>query len=78
MSEKKQPAYKTQHGGVSAAVWSNEGKENSTFHTLTFDRSYKDGEEFKSTSSYNLENDLNNLERCIFDVKVWNATRNQK
>lgn len=78
MSEPKKPAFKTAHGGVSAAVWENPGKEGTTFHSVTFERSYKDGEEYKSSASYSIGNDLANLERCIFDVKVWNALQSQK
>ena len=37
-----------------------------------------DGEEYKTSASYSIGNDLANLERCIFDVKVWNALQNQK
>lgn len=78
--EKKKPAYKTSHGAVSAAVWANRAKDGETFHTVTFERSYKDGEDggFKTSGSYGLGNDLANLERCLFDVKVWNALQQQK
>lgn len=77
MTEKSKPAYKVQHGSVSCAVWENSGKTG-TFHTLTFERSYKDGEEFKTTNSYGLGADLDALERCLFSVKVWHAMQSQK
>ena len=72
----KQPVQKIQHGRISAAVWENEGKEG-TFRTVTFERSYQDGEEIKNTGSFGLGSDLANLERCIFDLKVSEANRKQ-
>jgi hypothetical protein len=79
MSEStKKPAYKTTHGGVNAAVWANQGKEGAVFHSVTFERTYKDGEDYKTSASYGISTDLANLERCIFDVKVWQAMQNQK
>ena len=78
MSDSKKPTFKTTNGRVSAAVWANESKENGVFHTVTFERSYQDGEEYKTSSSYGVGSDLSNLERCIFDVKVWYAQQAQK
>ena len=77
MTDKQKPAYKVNYGRVSCAVWENKGSEGA-FHSMTFERSYKDGEEYKKTNSYNLESDLDSLERCLFDVKVWKATQSQK
>lgn len=79
MTDKK-PIYKATSGRVSAAVWANEAKEGGVFHTVTFERSYQqEGEEgFRNSSSFSLGSDLAHLERCLFDVKVWNALQQQK
>ncbi len=65
----KQPIHKIQYGRVSGAVWENEGQDGK-FNSVTFERSYKDGDEIKNTSSFGLGADLSNLERVIFDLKV--------
>lgn len=40
------------HRGISASVFENESKNGSTFHSVTLQRTYKDGDEFKHTSSF--------------------------
>ena len=45
------PIKKFSAGGIQVAVWENEGKDGRTFNTVSFDRRYKDGEEWKSTTS---------------------------
>jgi hypothetical protein len=77
MSEKQKPAFKVTHGRVSCAVWENKGGEG-VFHTVTMERSYKDGEQYKSTNSFGITSDLDALERCLFDVKVWQAMQSQR
>jgi hypothetical protein len=77
MTEKPKPIFKCQHGRVSCAVWENAGTEG-TFHSLTLERSYKDGEQYKSTNSFGLGGDIDSLERCLFEVKVWHASQPQR
>lgn len=77
MTEKQKPAFKTQCGRISCAVWENTGSEG-VYHTLTLERSYKDGEQYKTTGSFNLGSDLDALERCLFEVKVWQAIQAHK
>jgi len=82
-NDKKKPAYKTSHGPVSAAVWPNEAKNEETgearvFHSVSFERTYKEGDSYKTSSSFGIGSDLANLERCIFDLKVWDARQRQK
>lgn len=77
MTEKTKPVFKSRHGRVSCAVWANQSAEG-VFHTVTFERSYKDGEEMKSTQSFGIDSDLDALDRCLFDVKVWQATQAQR
>ena len=57
--EKQKPVQKVQSGPVTGAIWENEGKEGS-FYSVTFERRYKDGEEYKNSSSYG-SNDLAHL-----------------
>ena len=46
------PVKKFSAGGVQVAVWQNEGKEGSSFYTVSFDKRYKDkNDEWKSSSS---------------------------
>lgn len=62
--EKAQPEKKFRAGGVVATVWKNvqknkEGKEFEVY-SINVDRTYKDGDEFKQTSSMKV-NDLPKL-----------------
>jgi hypothetical protein len=59
----KKPIDKVQSGPVTGAIWENETKEGGTFFNATFERVYKDGEEFKNTGSYGA-NDLPHLAMC--------------
>ena len=46
----QKPVYATRHGRLDAAVWENQG-EKSTFFNVSLKKSYKDGEEWKSTQA---------------------------
>jgi hypothetical protein len=76
---KQKPVFKISHGRVSCAVWENKtGDAGDVFHTVTMERSYKDGEQYKSTNSFGITSDLDALERCLFDVKIWHASQSQR
>ena len=45
------PVARIKIGGVSAAIFRNEG-EKGAFHTATIERSYKDGDDWKTTNSF--------------------------
>jgi len=45
------PIAKYSIGNISAAVWENQSKEGNSFNTVSLQRSYKVGEEWKSTTS---------------------------
>lgn len=45
------PVARIKIGAVSAAIFKNEG-EKGVFHTATIERSYKDGDDWKTTTSY--------------------------
>ena len=46
------PIHTIRLGRISAAIWSNEGS-NGTFMSVTITRSYKDGDDWKQTDSFN-------------------------
>ena len=48
---KKRPVHEVRIGSVKAAIWRNEGSTN-PWHSVTFERIYKDGEEWKSSASF--------------------------
>lgn len=52
----KAPVNKEKVGGVTVSTWENEGK-NGKFYTITMQRAYKDGDEWKNTQSLRV-NDL--------------------
>jgi hypothetical protein len=48
---KKRPVHEVRIGLVKAAVWRNEGSSGA-WHSVSFERIYKDGDDWKSTSSF--------------------------
>jgi len=52
----KKPSNVEKVGGITASTWENDGK-NGKFYTVTLQRCYKDGEEFKYTGNLRV-NDL--------------------
>lgn len=70
-NEKKKPALKLKVGRVNASVFANDS-EKGTWYSLTLDRVYKSGEEFKRTSSFP-NSELDNLEVVVQRVKEWIA-----
>jgi len=46
------PVKKFQLRGVSASVFENRSEQGVSFHKVTLTRTYKDGDQFKSTSTY--------------------------
>ncbi len=45
------PITKVDVGQIHAAIWENQGKEGKTFNTVTLNKSYKEGEEWKNTNT---------------------------
>jgi hypothetical protein len=45
------PVKKVSAHGVTVSVWENEGKNDSKYHTVSIQRSYKDGDEWKNTET---------------------------
>jgi len=50
-TSKQKPVQKVHSGSVTGAIWENAGKEG-PFYSATFERTYKDGEEYKNATSY--------------------------
>ena len=45
------PAHEIRVNGIRATIWANQTEKGPRYNT-TFERSYKDGEEWKNTDSY--------------------------
>lgn len=52
------PVKRFRIGNLTASVWKNEGQERA-FYTVDIQRSYKDGDEWKNTTSLNASDLLN-------------------
>jgi len=66
--EKKKPVQTLREGRVRASIWENESK-NGPFLSVTFDRTYKEGEEFKSSYSFSYS-DLLNFTKVVAKVSA--------
>lgn len=66
------PAYTFKVGVISAAVWANVGADKRVFYNMTVNRRYKDGEEWKDSLSFGL-NDIPKLELCLRKCYEWIA-----
>ena len=51
------PIKKFKAGSIQVAIWENEKKEGGKYNTVSLDKRYKDKEEWKSSSSFHM-NDL--------------------
>ena len=51
MKENSKPAAKLRYGNLSAAIWRNDS-EKGPFYNVTFQRTYKEGEEFRNAQSF--------------------------
>ena len=51
---KNPPVGKVRVGLITASIWENK-TEKGTFHNVTFERRYKDGDQWKSSHSYNAD-----------------------
>ena len=70
MPKNNKPVYEVRIYPVKVAVWRNETKENSAFYSTTVERSYKDGDEYKSTTSFNRD-DLLKLSKAVDIAHTW-------
>ena len=63
------PVQEVRHGHIKALVWAND-TSNGTRFNVTLARIYKDGEEWKETSSFGRD-DLLLLAKTIDQVHTW-------
>jgi hypothetical protein len=68
--EKKRPVHKLALGRIEAAVWENASQNNGVRYAVTFSRRYTEGDEFKNTSSFRLE-DLPIIEQLARMSFTW-------
>lgn len=66
---KKRPVEEIRIGRVRAAIWENE-TENGTFYNVTLSRLYKDGNEWKDSSSFGRD-DLPLVAKVCDQVHTW-------
>jgi hypothetical protein len=66
---KKRPIHEIRIGSVKAAIWRNEGPTGA-WHSVIFERIYKDGDEWKSTANFGRE-DLLVLAKVADQAHTW-------
>ncbi|MEQ9135737.1 MAG: hypothetical protein RLO51_11050 [Thalassobaculum sp.] len=66
-----QPAAKFRIGYLTATIWANDGN-NKTFYSVDLSRTYKDGDEYKETSSLG-HADIMNAVRVLQRAEQWIA-----
>ena len=54
-SNNQPPAHKIRHGAVSASIWRQETEKGPMFN-VTFQRTYKDGDDWKNSTSFGRNN----------------------
>ena len=63
------PVHEVRIGLIRAAVWANSTRD-AVIHNVTFERRYRDGEEWKSTNSFGRD-DLLKLAKVADEVHSW-------
>lgn len=67
----RRPAHSVRvSGAIEAAIWQNERKDGTPFYSVTFKRSYKDGDDWKESASYG-ERDCLSLARAALEAAAW-------
>ncbi len=66
----KKPIHKIKVGSVQADIWEQTPEKGDVFYTLTFSRSYKKGDEWKTSHSFTQQH-LDNLADAAIDAKEW-------
>ena len=72
----QKPVHEIRIGALKAAIWQNETK-NGIHHAVTFARSFKDGETWKSTTSFG-RNDMLPLGKLANEAHTWIITQEAK
>lgn len=68
-TNKTPPVHEVKAGRIRAAIWAN-ASEKGTWHSVTLSRLYKDGEEWKDSSSFG-KDDLLLLAKVIDKAHSW-------
>ncbi|MHC4993497.1 MAG: hypothetical protein ACYTGQ_00435 [Planctomycetota bacterium] len=64
-----QPVHRINIGLIRAAIWANQS-DSGVWYNVTFERSYRDGEEWKSSDSYSRD-DLLQLAKLADLAHTW-------
>lgn len=57
IDDKKMPEKKIRAGPIAVAIWRNKTEDGKTFYSVSFEKRYKDQDEWKTTTSLN-KNDI--------------------
>lgn len=68
--EKKQPVKKFRLGLIKAAIWINSSEKGRTWHNVTVSRLYKDGDDWKESSSFGRD-DLPVVGKVLDQAHTW-------
>ena len=68
-NDKKKPVHEARLGRIKATVWENE-TQNGTRYGVTFSRLYKDGDQWKDSTSFGRD-DLPLLAKVADQVHTW-------
>lgn len=71
-SRNTRPVHEIRIGLIKAAIWGNQ-TEDGIRHNVTFERRYRDGEDWKSTHSYGRD-DLLTLSKVADEAHSWIVT----
>lgn len=69
MGEENKPLFRVRSGQINVNVWENETLDKNTnqarkWRSFTLQKRYKDGEEWKTSSSYTV-NDITHIRSCL-------------
>ena len=68
--ENKAPVHRIRLSSISASIFRNENADGRTYYNAQFDRSYKDGDDWKHTKSFGRD-DLLNLAKVADLTHSW-------
>lgn len=74
--ENNQPVHRIRMGAMSAAIFRNTTAEGQQYFNTSFERSYKDGDNWKNTKSFR-KDDLLGLSKLSDQVHTWICEQSQ-
>lgn len=72
-TSKNRPVHEIRLGRIKAAIWEN-GTDNGTRHNVTVSRLYKEGDQWKDSTSFGRD-DLPLLEKVVDQAHTWIFTQ---